>query len=288
MIERSRVILIGSILLFALAAVFIYGIQTTEVATPSSRGGNQTKLAIELTRYVRSMADDNHIPRDGTFLYERIRGVRENALCSDYAPVLKRMIKRLKLGDARVLNISFNPNGWDMHTLVEYFDEKQKEWIILDPTFAMYVRRKKDNGFASARDIQQATMNRDWSGLEFVTLNGAKYQYYLDYPLLFLNLHGEKKPWKAQATSLLPYLENAPLPARERRGWYILQYVGKDASDEGAIDASVEVNGSARSLVLDGIGRTSKVFGATSISVPEALHKEIVAYNPKRFVFTSE
>jgi len=240
-------------------------------------------------RYVRSMADNRHIPKKGTFLYERIKEARKNALCVDYAHVLKRMILDLKLGDARLLHISFNPNHLDMHTLVEYFDKGQGEWIILDPTFSMFVKRKADGMYATAADIQRSSLNRDWSGLEYILLDDRQYDYYLDYPLLFLNLHNSTGDWKVGARSPVPYLEMVPLPVEKRPGWYVLQYVGqKRIDDDEKITAKVEVNGALQTLVFDGIEQTSKVFGATSIFVPKNIKQNIVAYKPKRFVFTSK
>lgn len=256
------------------------------IVSHDSEYENSDKLAIELMRYVRSMADDKHFPKEGTLLYELIKGERKNALCNDYALTLKRMILDMKLGYARTLNISFNPNGWDMHTLVEYFNEKQGEMIILDPTFSMIVKRKSDGKYATAEDIQRSTLIRDWSKLEFVQLEDREYDYYLDYPLLFLNLHRGSEDWRERANSPIPYLESIALPIEESPGFYLLQHVGQNKNDgSNTITEKVEVNGELQTIVFDGIDKTSKVFGAASINIPLKTKQNIVAYKPKRFVF---
>jgi len=281
--------LIGGTVLVGFTIILCYGTGVFHVTPKGSDNSNQTKMTIELMQYVRSMADDRHIPREGTFLYEQVKGLRENALCNDYADVLTNMIQGMKLGDARVLDISFNPNRYDMHTLVEYFDERQQEWILIDPTFSMLVKRKADGMYATAANIQQATLNRDWSELEFILPDDRKYDYYLDYPLLFLNLHRDSSKGKEEARSLLPYLEKVSLPVEGIPGWYILQYVGhKGKGTEEKITASVEVNGALQAFIFDGIEQTSKVFGAKLVSIPQREEGRIAAYKPKQFVFSSQ
>ena len=230
MASQKRYLLLRVVSVFLVLAAF--GVVWDDV-WEVSRGGNVSGCkgcmdeAIELTRYVRSMADSRHAPRKGTLLYKHIDGIRKNALCSDYAPVLQRMIRDLMLGNARVLNVSFNPNRWDMHSLVEYFNKEQGEWVILDPTFSMVVKRKPDGAYATADDIRQATLNKDWSDLDFVLMDNRKYDYYIDYPLLFLNLHRGSEE-KGEAESLDPYIERVSLPIDGRFDWYLLRYLGKN------------------------------------------------------------
>ena len=54
---------------------------------------------------------------------------------------------------------------------------------------------------------------------------------------------------------------------------------------EADITATVEVNGRSRTFVFNGVGQTSKVFGARSVTVPETEKELLVAYGLKRFVF---
>jgi hypothetical protein len=282
----SRLIF-GGIVLTGLALILGYMISAQQVVSENTNSINSDKLAIELMRYVRSMSDDKHVPKEGTFLYEQTKGTRGNALCVDYALVLKRMILDMKLGDARILNISFNPNHFDAHTLVEYFDKQQGEWIVLDPTFAIYAKRKSDGMYATAADIQRSSLNLDWSELQYFILDDRQYNYYLDYPLLFLNLHNSKSYENVKVESLIPYLIKVTLPVEDDTGWYVLQYIGRNAMDDNeSITAKVEINGTLQTIVFDGIEQTTKVFKATSIYIPQDITQNIVAYVPNRFVFT--
>ncbi len=276
--------IICGVALASVAIVMVYGDFIRRIDAKNDGKATQVEMAIELTRYVHSMADGMNNPRKGTLLYEEINGIRKQALCNDYASVLKRMIQELRIGRARILNVSFNPNGWDMHTLVEYFSEVQGKWIILDPTFAMVVKRKSDNMYATAEDVQQATLRLDWSGLKFILIDDRKYNYYLDYPLLFLNLHRGSASKETAANSLDAYVSKVSLPIVGHRGWYFLKYLGENVNDN-KITLEVKIDGELSTLIFDGVNQTTKIFGANSIVIPHNEGNKIVAYKLKRFVF---
>ncbi len=86
--------------------------------------------------------------------------------CTDYAGALNGIIQHYKLGESRILQVAMVNNGYDVHTLVEYFYAKQSQWIVLDPTFNLTATRKSDGGFATAADISRAVRLFQWNAID--------------------------------------------------------------------------------------------------------------------------
>src|SRR5439155_8740842 len=135
--------------------------------------------------------------------------IRDPALCTDYAATLLGVIEQLNISaPSRILNVAFNQNGYDEHTLVELFNADTGSWMLLDPTFDLTARLAGKNAWATAEDISGSTRLMRFSDIEYVFLGDAgdlyARAYYLDYPLLYLNVYDASD---AEAPSALQYLD---------------------------------------------------------------------------------
>src|SRR6185295_5859772 len=151
---------------------------------------------------------------------------------------------------SRKLEIAFNANGFDTHTLVEMLDPSSNRWLMLDPTFDLTV--KTVNGaWATAEDISAATQALQWSSVSYLFLgnrNDAYVRaYYLDYPLLYLNVfHVGQTSTLGQGHSVLPYLLTAPLPSSTTYKFF-------GASCAPGTNAELLVDGVTRSFACTGV-----------------------------------
>ncbi len=247
----------------------------------SVSSAGQIKAALRATDFVRAMAtDDDSHPYDWTELREDPVWPRYWAVCSDFATVLLRVLTDLNLSlPSRRLNIAFDTNGLDGHTLVELWNPEAADWMLLDPTFDLTITRE-DGSFANAADVSDATRNFNWSAISYQFLGAAgsltAADYYIDYPLLYLNI--AQPAVIGQGASPLPYLQAMPMPAAAAPAPYLIRCFGSDS-------ATVLVDGSATILACNGIDALSPVFWASTVALPADSTAVVQLYTLRRFVF---
>ncbi len=171
--------------------------------TVTQDGGNMANelaSALWATDYVRQMADLSNWAFPWTSLMTELRTeMRIQAYCSNYANTLVQVLGQMNIASRfpedlqpQVFNIAFLWNGFDTHTLVQYWNSDQESWMILDPTFDMTMTRASDGLYASMQDMQAATLSQQWSAINYQFLGswGSEIanDYYLDYPLLYVNI----------------------------------------------------------------------------------------------------
>jgi hypothetical protein len=160
---------------------------------------------------------------------------------------------------------------------VEIFDPAQNRWLLADPTFGLTVRLA-DSRWATAQDVSDATKNSSWNQLRFQYLgprgDSLVRGYYIDYPLLFLNISPTYPYWNA--FSPLPYYEElAGLP--QGAGLFAVQVYG-------VAELELLMSGSPGRL-RTGIDGLSPIFAALSVSATPATPTWIRVYRPRRFLF---
>ena len=255
---------------------------TFTVAAASTAMASQIDAALWATRFVREMASEHHRPFGWTELSQMVPP-RYNAICTDYAAVLLRILHEVNVqAPARRFDVAFNPNRYEMHRLVELFDSESEHWIVLDPTFAL-APRVAGGGWATADDICKAAHTFEWNRIEYVFVDAegdahAK-GYYVDYPMLFLNVYheGQSMPL-GEGPSPLPYLEAMSLPITSSYDFYTVR---------GTLGDLVEVviDGVVQELRCDGVDGLSKGFGASSIDSPAESPASFDVFRFRRFVF---
>ena len=254
---------------------------TTASGGPESDITAEIGASMDLMAAVRAMASPLNAPFGWTPLFRHAASHQAwVATCWDYARVLNILLPQLNTGLAsQVFNVAFNPNGFDTHTLVEVRDPRDSRWILLDPTFAMTVRRTADGSLATAAEVSQATRAGRWNALQFVPrtpigLTTAQ-SYYLDYPLLFLNvLDGANV--SPDVVSAKPYLE--PLGAS-------VAGHGVYAVASSISPRKLLVGGTLRSMNTSGVDRLTPLFWADSVAPLPEDDPSLVIYRPRRYVF---
>lgn len=180
-----------------------------EVSSASISFADEWAAAMWAAGQVRQMASVNNEPFPNTNLAYNVQlNDRLAASCTDFASsLLDFMSQDMGLQvESRIQNVCLNPNSYDCHTLVELRDPGTQQWRALDPTFGLAPRRAVDGSPATATDISLAARAQGWNAISyaFLTDNGNEYvrNYYLDYPLLFVNVYGDSAPAAAAAPDL--------------------------------------------------------------------------------------
>lgn len=250
------------------------------VGANGSQDSAVVEAALWATDFVRGMANDMNVPYSGTPLEDLLAVERKAAaFCTDYAAVLLATLQEVGVRQpARSLNVCLKPNSYDCHTLVEFLEPVGGAWMLLDPTFDLTVRRAENRGWATAGDVSNATRSFRFSDLAFQFLgdrgNAPARDYYLDYPLLFLNIYqfGAEMDG-ASAASSLPYMESVTAPV-SAPGLYALRGMPLQ-------EIQVTVDGTVVAISGDPVDGLSYVFWAASIDPPAGMS----VYRPRRFVF---
>jgi hypothetical protein len=255
----------------------------TVVANTSSTA-IQIQNALWATGVVRHMALADNRAFNWTELADVVHRGSNTALCSDFAEALLRVLGQMNVQlPAQRLDVAFNPNNYDAHTLVELFNPDTNSWLLLDPTFGLTVRRTADGGFATAEELSAATAAQQWSDMtyEFLTAEGDSYArgYYIDYPLLFVNVyHQGHPPVNGVGGPVLPYLEPVTLPiSGEHLAWAV--------GCTGSQTTYLWVNGVNTTIACNGVDGVSVMFGASQLSITSQTAPSTTVYRPKRFVF---
>jgi hypothetical protein len=219
-----------------------------------------------------------------TPLYAEIysRNRYPTADCGDFATVLLARDNDTNIGQSRVLNIAFNVGTLDTHEATELFNTDQQSWMIVDPNFDLSPVRTSDGGWATAQDMQNATLGQKWSAISYTFLgpqgSSQVSGYYLDYPLLYLNIQNEGSTYYKQPPNpIAPYLTAVPLPANATQQHVWIAETG------GGEPAQLTVDGVAQSLATPGIEHSTSCFAAyDSISTTQS---DVSLYYPNRYVF---
>jgi len=242
-------------------------------------------LAFEATADVRAMADINNIPYPGTVLEDIVKEEGQtSADCTNFTTAFIYVLKErnIEVG-IRILGIGFMANYYDMHSLVELYNEDQQRWMLLDPTFSLTVKRLSDGLWATAEDVSLATLNKNFGSLSYIFLDNndsfVRY-YYIDYPLLYLNIYHVGTPIViGEGNSSLPYLEEFSLPLNEQDyDLYVLR-------NESGADIDIMIDGVETIVDVGGLDLVSKIFSAKTISLPLSDGTGVHAYRLKRYVF---
>jgi len=257
---------------------------TFTVAANTVSAPLQIANAVWATEVVRGMALIDNRPFTWTELAGRI-APRLLANCVDYEEMLLQLLGEMNLPlSARRLDAALNPNGYDTHTLVELLNPLTHRWILLDPTFDLTVVRTADGDSATAEDVSNATRSFQWAAVSYVFLGprGDYYAraYYLDYPLLFVNVYHQGQAWvKGIGAPVLPYFQEVALPMSGPRHVYAVTCGGTAVSH-------LLVDGIARDAACDGVDGMSYLIDANTIAVATPDTSPAVRlYQPNRYVF---
>jgi hypothetical protein len=199
------------------------------------------------------------------------------ANCRDYSLELLTVLNEVNVGlDARSLGIAFNPNLYDTHTLIQVLNPDTGQWVLVDPTFGLTVKLSADGGWATAEDVSSAAQSMDWGTVTFEFLGDYGDQfarsYYLDYPLLYLNL----SPVNGIGPSVMPYLSEVTVVPDTPQAYVIV-------CSESTI-ADINIDGLETQVDCSGVDHTSRIFYATTISATPT-SPAFALYQPRRFVF---
>ena len=247
---------------------------TFTVTTAGDMSATPMRLALWALNATLQMSAEDGTARLGTRLeFFTEQQQRTTPLCNDYASSLLTMISEFNIGQSRTLNVCLLNNGYDGHTLVEFFNPKQLEWVILDPTFGLTARRRRDGGWATAQDLQEAVRAKNWSSIEYLSADSLTRAYYLDYPLLYLNV----QPIQGSPASILPYLTEVTGPVTEF-GIYVIK--GQKAGT-----VNVELDGVATPMTITDPDFLTRVFKGTSVKLLPSDSGPLKLFMVNRYVF---
>jgi hypothetical protein len=234
------------------------------------------------TDYVRHMADRSTFLYNWTALNGRVNAAYFSieALCNNFSYELQSVLKQMNATathpsdkQPRVFTTRFN--YLTTHTMVEFWNPDDSDWIVLDPTFDMAMKRASDGHWATVDDAQSAVMNRQWAAINYVPLGeyglALAQEYYLDYPLYFLN------PDSASSrVDPLPYMQQVSAPTSTFGSYAI-------TSDQHP--TTILKDGSSYQPEFTDVDPVSWIFKATNVSIPSGNSADIKVYKALRFVF---
>lgn len=252
------------------------------VAGETGSLGHRIDSALWATDFVRQMAGTNNLPLPATELAAVTDGAA--AFCNDYAQALQNILVAMNAGlPTRVQNVCMNTNFYDCHTLLEASPDGGITWMLLDPTFDITMKRASDGAWAQASDLSAATRTFAWGAIDYVLLGPERdaflKNYYIDYPLLYLNVYGGAPITLGEGLSPLPYLQPVAFPVQNKPGVYVLR-------SESLPHVEVSIDGLDTDVPFDGSDFLSHAFGATTIGPGPGIDPSTLrAYVPLRFVF---
>ena len=258
---------------------------TFAVTKTGSSMTNETNSALWATDYVRNMADVQNYPRAWTELQRMTSAAQQiQAVCTQYSDTLLYVLSQMNVTERlpaseqpQWFDIAFMVNGYDVHTLVEFWNTDLQRWMLLDPTFDMTMVRASDGTWATMQDMNTATLNQQWSAINYNFLGRGDFvakAYYLDYPLLYLNI--PPLPSFGEGQNPMPYLIQQSGPPLYQTGFYAFQCYGT---------TTVVLDGEPTPVSCDGIDSLSRLIGASSIQLPSGSSESLKIYSPVRNVF---
>jgi hypothetical protein len=148
--------------------------------------------AVWATGLVREMADPGNLPFGWTRLWNVVhaRGFMF-AYCSEYATALHFILQDMNLrAPTRTRDVYFDSR--DGHTVMEMLQGEGKDWMLLDPTFGLSVKRSSDGHWATTEDMSNVARSGKAEAIsyQFTSSFGdaiLRSYYFADYPKLYLN-----------------------------------------------------------------------------------------------------
>ena len=281
----------GSTVVATLNTIYAQGIVHTQTVTftvgnPSTTSAGMLAAARNLTGAVREMGDADNQPHDGTPLAATVAALDKGAAdCVAYSNTLLA-----ELADAdiplqyRARGLCFNFP--DCHVLVEILDPASQRWITLDPTFGLFTLNSSGQP-ATMDEVSAAVRTGAVGTLAFTYLtpigDGYARSYYLDYPLLFLNLYqvGSGSPgtaYEQPQISLEPYFDLMGTTVTGTvTGVYALQCAA------GASSATATWDGTNQTYPCN--NGFTEIFYGTAISLGQGNSSAVSIGAPHRFVF---
>ncbi len=262
--------------------------QETTSSFTVGEGGDLEEATLDTaywaTTAIRDMALPSHLTIPGTSLADAMFLHRQvYATCGNYSAELERWLREIRLpGAAHMRATGFSSS--DGHVVVEHQFSPGGPWRVLDPTFVLTPRDPVSGAPLSVDDLSSRMRAGEWDAVEYVPLEEAseKYllQYYLDYPLLFLNPApvGLFEAPAGEQLSPLPYLVEAALPIATTWDLFVAQ------CPENTEQVVLEINGAARLVPCRGPFRMSASFFAAQVESAAGAPPPRV-FRPKRFVF---
>jgi len=206
-------------------------------------------------------------------------------VCTDYRDALLQVLSEMNVAgrlpqnlQPQPVSITFLTNTFDTHTLATMWNSDSQSWMLLDPTFDLVPIRTADGGYATIQDMNTSALTQNWSAISYQFLgsygDSIARAYYLDYPLLYLNI--PPLPAPTAGNNPLPYLEllaGMPLvPAT-----YYIQ------SDQNPL--AVLLDGSLASLQCGAVDSLCQGAAVSRIALPAGSTAHIRVYQALRFVF---
>ena len=255
---------------------FVVGNATTTTAA-------MLTTARTLAGEVRDMADHDNQPYDGTPLAV-VAAAQAVAVadCTAFATALLAELSDANLSlQARELAVCFNDDAYDCHALVEVFDSDSQRWITLDPTFGLYALNSQGRP-ATAQEISTAARAQAFNQLSFAYLTAAgdtyARAYYIDYPLLFLDVFQPGSNTEPSLASLQPYFDlMGPVVNGTVSGFYAAQ------CGTGYSSATADWDGTDQTYPC--IGGFTPIFWGISVSVIQGDPSATAIWRTHRFVF---
>jgi len=256
------------------------------VGNASTSAAAMLTVARTLAGEVREMADDDNQPYDGTPLAGVVAAQADAvADCAGFTTALLAELSDANLPlQARDLAVCLNDNAYDCHALVEVFDTDSQRWITLDPTFGLYALNSQGQP-ATAQEISTAARARAFDQLSFTYLTAAgdayARAYYIDYPLLFLDVYqpgSNTALVQPSLASLQPYFDlMGPAVNGAVSGYYAAQ------CGTGYSSATADWDGTHRTYACSS-GFTA-IFWGISVSVIQGDPSATAIWQTHRFVF---
>ncbi|HET9330298.1 MAG TPA: hypothetical protein VFO23_07210 [Steroidobacteraceae bacterium] len=278
----------GATVVATLATSYLQGIVHTRTVTftvgnPVTTGSGMLTAARNLTTAVREMADGDNQPYDGTLL--AAAAAAENDAAADCVAFSNTLLT--ELADANI-PLQYRARGMcfnspDCHELIEVLDPASQRWITLDPTFGLYALNSSGQP-ATVEEISAAVRASAFStvGFTYLTPNGDGYVrgYYVDYPLLFLNVY--------QAGSTSAY-EQAQVPLEP---YFDLMGATVNGAVSGFFALECAAGASSATATWDGTSQTypchngfTEIFYGISVSLGQGNSSAVSIGAPHRFVF---
>ncbi len=258
---------------------FVVGNATTTTAA-------MLTTARTLAGEVRNMADHDNQPYDGTVLAGAAAAESDAvADCTAFATALLAELSDANLSlQARELAVCFNDDAYDCHALVEVFDSDSQRWITLDPTFGLYALNSQGRP-ATAQEISTAARARTFDQLSFTYLTAAgdayARAYYIDYPLLFLDVFqpgSNTALVQPSLSSLQPYFDlMGPAVNGTVSGFYAAQ------CGTGYGSATADWDGTDQTYPCT--GGFTPIFWGISVSVIQGDPSATAIWRTHRFMF---
>jgi hypothetical protein len=255
------------------------------VGNPLTTTAAMLTVARAVTASVRAMADSDNQPYDTTPLAP-VTGSEQSAVadCAAFTTTLLQLLAAAAVPlQSRELAVSFNTNGYDGHALVEVLDSDTQRWITLDPTFGLYALNSQGQP-ATAAEISAAARAKSFDQLSFAYLTSAgnayALAYYIDYPLLFLNIYqpGTQTPTQPPPASQQPYMDNMGTAVNgPSSGFYALQCADAAGAASANWDGTV--------VSYDCANGFTPIFWGLLVATIPGNSSTVAIWRPHRFVF---